>query len=154
MLKLRLLATADIPVIHDWPPYPPEFEGLDYALRSNGWLAEFQGKPDTWVYVAQHENEIIAFSSLAKTGTTAAEFRIALRADKIGQGMGKTITCMTLHEGFSSIGLSRIHLIVRKNNFRAMRLYQKIGFRVCAECDKMAAGRLVSFFEMTISRPT
>ena len=88
MIKLRIMEEADIITIKNWPPYLPEFEELDYALRSNGWLDEHRGKPDTRLYVAELDGEVIAFTLLSGTSATEAEFRIALRADKIGQGLG------------------------------------------------------------------
>ncbi|MBA3015461.1 MAG: hypothetical protein KKD63_05400 [Proteobacteria bacterium] len=48
MIKLRSLVIDDMDAIKRWPPYPPEFGDLDYALRANGWLTEYWNKPDTW----------------------------------------------------------------------------------------------------------
>lgn len=56
MIKLRPLAADDVAAIQNWPPYPPDFEDLDYALRSNGWLAEHQNKPDA-VSILQNSME-------------------------------------------------------------------------------------------------
>jgi diamine N-acetyltransferase len=153
VIKLRTLKTADLANIQNWPPYPPEFADLDYALRGNGWLAELQGRTDTWLYIAEQEHDAVGFSILTKTGQLEAEFRIALRADKIGLGIGKTITLMTMNEGFSRIGLSSIHLIARKNNPRAIGLYKRVGFSVCGECLKNIDDKPVSIIEMTISGP-
>jgi diamine N-acetyltransferase len=138
MIKMRPMKASDVATIQSWPPYPPEFEELDYALRKGGWLDEHRNKPDAWLYVAEQAEEVIAFSLLCKTSSTEAEFRIALRAGEIGQGLGKTLTEMTLEKGFAEIKLSRIHLIVRKNNPRAIGLYQSLGFTGCAECKRQA----------------
>ena len=151
MIKLRMLEAADLATIQNWPSYPPEFEDLDYALRSNGWLAKFSDQPDTWIYIAEQEREIIAFSILSKTNKSDAEFRIALRPDKIGLGIGNTIVSMTLHAGFTEIGLSRIHLVVRKNNARAIGLYKRIGFIKYGDCVQNVNGKLVNFYAMDIS---
>jgi diamine N-acetyltransferase len=154
MIKLRMLEAADLATIQNWPSYPPEFEDLDYALRSNGWLAKFRDQPDTWIYIAEQEREIIAFSILSKTNKSEAEIRIALRPDKIGLGIGNTIASMTLHAGFTEIGLSRIYLVVRKNNPRAIGLYKRIGFTECGNCVQNVNGKLVNFYAMDISRMT
>jgi RimJ/RimL family protein N-acetyltransferase len=151
MIKLRTLNAADVATIQNWPPYPPEFEDLDYALRSNGWLAEYRDRPDTWIYIAEQAGEIIAFTTLARTGDTEAEFRIALRADTLGQGLGETITVMTLAKGFSELKLACIHLIARKNNPRAIRLYQRLGFTEHGECMMNINGKQVDFLHMEIA---
>lgn len=124
---------------------------MDYALRTKGWLAEYRNKLNTRIYVADVAGEIIAFTILAKTGEAEAEFRIALRADKLGQGLGRTITTMTLAKGFAELNLACIRLIVRKNNSRAIRLYQRIGFVEFGECLKNVNGKQVCFLEMAIS---
>ena len=136
--------------ITGWPPYPPEFEDLDYALRSNGWLAEYPSKPDTWCFVVEQSGELIAFTILSKTGEAEAEFRIALRADMTGHGLGGAITTMTLAKGFTEIGLSRIHLIVRKNNPKAIRLYTRLGFAEQGECIKNINGKRAHFLIMEL----
>lgn len=150
MLELRAIEAIDVAVIQNWPPYPSEFEDLDYALRSNGWLDEHRGKPDTWLYVAEQAGEVIAFTLLSKTSAIEAEFRIALRADKIGQGLGSTLTAMTLEKRFSEIQLARIHLIVRKNNPRAIGLYKSLGFTECGECMLHVNSKEVNFLKMEI----
>ena len=84
------------------------------------------------------------------TAPTEAEFRIALRGDKAGQGLGRIITDNTLAIGFNEIGLERIHLIVRKNNPRAIGLYRKIKFVSCGECRKTVNNKPAAFLMMSI----
>jgi len=152
MMKLRLIETTDVAVIQNWASYPPEFKDLDYALRSNGWLKEYQKKPDTQIYIALMDDEIVAFTILSKTAEGEAEFRIVLSADKIGKGLGRTITSMTLAKGFFEIELSLVHLIVRKNNPRAIRLYKRLGFMERSECLKKVNNKQVNFLIMDITR--
>lgn len=152
MIQLRTLVPDDIDPIRNWPPYPPEFSELDYALRRNGWLAEYRDKPDTWCFAAEQAGDLIAFTILSKTEEDAAEFRIALRADRTGQGLGNAITTLTLAKGFSEMALSRIHLIVRKNNPRAIRLYTRLGFREQGECLKSVNGKQTNFLKMELRK--
>lgn len=152
MIELRVIEAADVTVIQNWASYPPEFEDLDYALRDNGWLAEYWNKADTWVCVAEQAGEIVAFTILSKTDEAEAEFRIALRVDKIGQGLGGAITSMTLAKGFVEIKLACIHLVVRRNNPRAIRLYKRAGFTESGECLKHVNVKQVNFLTMVISR--
>jgi hypothetical protein len=46
-MDLRPLSSADANNIKEWPKYPEEFERLDYALRSGGWLDTFPESPAT-----------------------------------------------------------------------------------------------------------
>lgn len=146
---LRELQDADVAEIRQWPVYQGDMLPLDYALRSQGWLDTLRNQPGVTTLVAVVANELIGFTLLMRTGA-AAEFRIALRADKIGQGWGKTIATLTLQRGWTVLGLSRVHLIVRKRNSRAIGLYQRLGFTVCGKCRRAIQGLLVDFLEMVI----
>lgn len=128
-----------------WPAYPEEFRELDYALRENGWLDEFMGKENAWIYVAERDQVPIALSLLAMGEESEAEFRIALHADYLGKGLGRVIARRTLELGFHVHGLRRIHLIVRKNNHRARKLYESMGFQPSGSCMKVVDGCRVEF---------
>ncbi len=154
MLILSELRENDISAIKQWPPYPPEFDELDYALREGGWLDEFRGKPGTVYYTAKEGSDRVGFTLLSKTGENEAEFRIALRADKFGQGLGGIITTLTLQKGFEELGLERIHLIVRKSNPRAKKLYERLGFALTGEVTKEVHGKIVDFYTMDLHCPS
>ena len=98
----------------------------------------------------EETGNLIAFTILATTAPGEAEFRIALRADKIGQGLGKVITIDTLAKGFDEWGLVHIHLIVRKNNRRAIELYQRLGFTHQGECRKTVNNQPTDFLLMDL----
>lgn len=149
---IRPLVGSDAAAIESWPAYPPEFEELDYALRNDGWLAEFDGRPDTWLYAAEQAGELVGFTILSMTAPGEAEFRIALRADKLGQGLGRSISIGTLTKGFGECGLARIHLVVRKNNRRAIELYRRLGFTHRGECRMSINNRPTDFFLMDLQR--
>jgi diamine N-acetyltransferase len=152
VIRLRELTDSDSAQIRRWPPYPGDMEQMDYALREKGWLEEFLQKPDASCYAVVDDGDLIGFTILAKTGETDAEFRIALRSDKTGLGLGKGITCLTLRKGFKDSGLYRIHLIVRKNNVRGIKVYQRLGFVDRGECRKEIQGTPVDFWLMDICR--
>ena len=150
VILLRNLLSDDISIISDWPSYQPCFKELDYALRKRGWLSEYFGKPDTKCYAAEHSGELIGFAILSKTSETEAEFRIALKPDKTGSGYGRIITLMVFNDGFINMKINRIHLIVRKNNLMAIRLYKSIGFAERGKCIKEINGKHTAFLIMDI----
>jgi len=152
MISLRELSDSDVALIRQWPAYPGDMEQMDYALREDGWLDELRAKEGVAVYAATDGDELIGFTILAGTGALEAEFRIALRADKTGLGLGETISSLTLQKGFEGRGLSRIRLIVRKNNTRGISLYRRLGFVECGECRKEIRGAWVEFLKMDIEK--
>lgn len=152
MVNMRRLNEADVAHIRSWPPYPGDMAQMDYALRAGGWLDEFRDKPDMFFYVANDDNYLVGFSLLHRTGDREAEFRIALRPDRTGKGLGAAFTLQTLKIGFADHGLARIHLIVRKNNPRGIRLYRRLGFSNRGECWQDIHGETVEFWLMEIGR--
>lgn len=152
MIKLRPITIDDIKAIKGWPPYIAEFEALDYALRENGWLDEYISKPETWIYVAEQEEQIIGFTLLSTTGSKEAEFRIAIHPQFIGKGIGKKITTETLKIGFIELNLIRIHLIVRTGNLQAQNLYVKQGFIKTGKSSHKIMGNKIDFINMELHR--
>ncbi|HEY6871395.1 MAG TPA: isochorismatase family protein [Geobacteraceae bacterium] len=152
MPRLRELREGDVAQIRGWPPYPGDMAQMDYALREKGWLEEFRSTPDTFLYAVEDGGELIGFTILLKTGAAEAEFRIALRPDKTGLGIGERATFQTLRIGFEEHRLTRIHLIVRKNNRRGIGLYRRAGFVDRGECRREIQGVAVDFRLMEIGR--
>jgi hypothetical protein len=54
MIELRPLRADDVAEIKKWPRYSGGFEQMDYAVRDNGWIDEFRGKPDARIYAAYY----------------------------------------------------------------------------------------------------
>jgi len=152
MITLRLLTDADVPEIKSWPAYPPEFAGLDYSLRDGGWLDMYRNDPHNGIFVAADECGIVGFSLLLRDHDGPPELLVALRPDRIGGGLGKTVVRLTLAEGFSRGGTGRIRLIVRKNNLRAQALYDSLHFVRTGELTREVQGVPVEFFAMEITR--
>ena len=151
MLTLRNLRPYEIAVIKSWPHYPPEFSDLDYALRDDGWLDHYPAGIATVILAAEDQTGLIGFSILSREEGKCPEFRIALHPEKTGKGLGKELTLLTLAHGFSVLGFTCIRLIVRKNNYRAQKLYNELLFRYAGECIEAVKGKPVEFFRMEIS---
>lgn len=150
--KLRPIRPEDIAEIKNWPPYGNGFEQMDYALRDNGWLDEFRDKPGAWMYAVESGSRMIGFSLLSAPAGKEAEFRIALHPDWTGKGLGKEVTLATLSLGFRSLNLAGIHLIVRKNNPRASKVYSSIGFVTTGESIHAIQGKDTQFIDMDMTR--
>lgn len=151
MIKLRPISNEDISEIKKWPPYQDGFEQMDYALRDNGWLDEFRNKPDAWIYAAEEEGRLAGFSLIAIAAEGEAEFRIALHPRLTGKGIGRQVMLAILQEGFERHKLNKVHLIVRKNNPRAAKLYESVGFRKTGECIHVILGKQIEFVDMDMS---
>lgn len=152
MIQLRPITIEDIAEIKKWPSYRNGFKQMDYALRNGGWLDEFWNRSDSWIFITEFNNAIIGFSLLSLTANKEAEFRIAIHPDWLGKGLGKQVTLATLEKGFGQLTLEKIHLIVRKNNPRASKLYKSLGFSKTGESIHAIHGRRIEFIDMLITK--
>jgi len=152
MFTLRPLRPDDISLIKSWPPYPEEFSELDYSLRNDGWLDHYGPGSGSEILVGEDEGVLVGFSILTRDNGRCPEFRIALHPEKLGRGYGSALTRRTLAHGFSLQDYSCIRLIVRRNNLRAQKLYERLGFRRTGECVEEVQGKPVAFYRMEISR--
>jgi RimJ/RimL family protein N-acetyltransferase len=152
MIELRLIRSDDISEINSWPEYVNEFAQMDYAVREHGWIDEFRSNAKTRIYVADLDNRVIGFSLLNIASEGEAEFRIAMHPGLTGKGLGKEVTLITLKTGFRQLKLDKIHLIVRKNNYRAGKLYERLGFIFTGESVHVIQGKQIEFNDMTITK--
>jgi RimJ/RimL family protein N-acetyltransferase len=152
MIKLRPITAEDAAEVKKWPPYTEGFEMMDYALRDDGWLDEYGKRQLTWIYKAELNGQAVGFSLLSTTAEGEAELRIAVHPRRIGRGLGRAIAVATIREGFHRMNLTRIHLIVRKENPVALKLYEKLGFMKSGESTRTIQGKIVEFITMHMSR--
>src|SRR5262249_61445995 len=86
-VRLAPLSAQDKETVRCWPAYPSEYKDLDYALRDKGWLELFPAGPKNHRFAAWLNDEIVGFTILTETGQREAEFYIALRPERLGQGL-------------------------------------------------------------------
>jgi len=152
MIDLRPIAKEDVKEIKNWPPYSNGFAQMDYALREHGWIDEFINRPKTFIYIAELDTQIVGFSLLSIMAEGAAEFRLAIHPFWTGKGVGRKVTFAILKAGFQLLHLDRIFLIVRKNNHRATKLYESVGFVLTGESVHMIQGKYIDFDDMVITK--
>ncbi len=153
-MRISPLTADDARTILAWPPYPSEFDALDYALREHGWLNQFPEIAGNHRYGGWINGELVGFSILTQTAPGEAEFYIALNPHKIGHGFGKELTRKILAKGFQDLGFERIHLKVRSWHSRGIHLYEQVGFCKVGEVEMEIMGKKDRFIVMEIRNHT
>jgi len=144
-IKLRALTSSDILLTLAWNnqddikqlyaghPFPVNLEmetdWYEKVLRSNF---------PTTVFGIEliEEKKLIGITVLKNISLLhrKAEFAIFIGdMNERGKGYSKDATLKTLSFGFNQLGLNRIYLYVLKNNESAIKLYNKIGFKLEGE---------------------
>lgn len=135
MVTLRPIGAGDIPILRAWDGDPeiialmgrrfdnqtPEdwFRNSQKGRESRAWMIESDGQPVGELELAQIN---------WRSGT--AEIRICIGERAYwGKGLGTEALIHLLNHAFAGMNLKSIYLRVFATNLRALRLYQRLGFR-------------------------
>lgn len=135
LVVLRPVCVTDLPIMQAWDDDPaiialvgrrfadqtPEewFRWLRQQRTCRAWIMEAGGRPVGEVELAQINY---------RNGT--AEIRICIgEKDCWGRGLGSDAMVHSLHYAFETLNLKSIYLRVFATNTRAIRLYERLGFR-------------------------
>jgi RimJ/RimL family protein N-acetyltransferase len=151
-ISLETLTTRDQQEVEQWPPYPPQFMALDYALRpGTGWLDIFPDSKTNHRLAARLNGQLVGFSILSETAPQEAEFYVAIHPERLHCGFGTELTRLTKERGFDQLDLHRIWLKVRTWHEAGIRVYERVGFRTFdKEVEEIAGGRKDRFRKMQI----
>ena len=107
---------------------------LDDLLNPNGWFQDdLKNEKSRLFAIRPHADDtFIGISAIAGLNifTHCAEIGINLaHPDYRGKGYGHEVMLLTMRYGFEQFNLNRINLRVMGYNTRAIRLYEKLGFK-------------------------
>lgn len=136
-MYIRELQEKDAPFMLEWmhDKNLVEFLANDFQKMSiEDCLAFIQNShtQDGFIHraVCNEQDEYLGTVSLknvdVKNGN--AEYAIAMRSAALGTGASKAGTEAILQIAFDEMGLNRVYLNVLKDNMRANRFYEKMGF--------------------------
>lgn len=105
----------------------------DATARHNWVDSLFKGAEN---FVAWKEDKIIGHCALLPDLDKGdGEYIIFVNQNARRKGVGTELTAMALQRA-RELGLNNIWLTVESYNFRAIKLYRKVGFQFCDQCDQ------------------
>ena len=136
MTKLRKLKQSDAPLMLEWM----HDEDVVHFMK-----ADFQHKTlndcERFIKSAQEDTKNIHLAatddndtylgtvSLKNIDNESAEFAITMRKTAMGKGCAAEAMKQIIDKGFNELGLEYIYWYVRPENKRAVRFYDKNGYR-------------------------
>lgn len=137
---LRELSRSDLKSINKWRNDPAVVASLGTPFRyinietDEEWFSAYQCDRSHQVRLAIANNEDlpIGLVNLVQIDWHArnAEFSMQIGDQSYwGKGIGKWATNTMVRHGFHNLNLHRIYLTVLPENEKAVRIYQKVGFR-------------------------
>lgn len=99
----------------------------------DSWFAAVRQGDDTLIYAIREDGALVGTCQLLVDGVEA-ELRIRIGVESAqGRGIGTVAVTELVRQGFADLGLERIWLQVFDVNARAIRAYEKAGFRTVRE---------------------
>jgi len=90
------------------------------------WVDSLQEKSDA--LLAWHEGKVVAHTILCPMKAGSVEFTIFVHQDYREEGLGTALSRLTL-EWAAQMGYAKAYLTTEISNFRALRLFRKLGFQ-------------------------
>jgi RimJ/RimL family protein N-acetyltransferase len=123
-IQLREITQDDIPKINAWRNNP---EVIDFL--GCGFLYSRDRNVRLSILIDDQFIGNAYLTSIHPTHRTA-EFSIVISDKRYwSQGIGAEVTQRILHHAFQDLNLNRVYLYVLDDNDRAIKLYEKMGFR-------------------------
>jgi len=95
----------------------------------DAWFASIRARDDVAIYAIREDGALVGTCQLIMEGAEAElRIRIGVRSAQ-GRGIGTFAVAELVRRGFQELGLERIWLQVFAVNARAIRAYEKAGFR-------------------------
>ncbi len=134
-MKLRELKAADAERMLEWMRNPSVVEKLRSNFASKtiedclGFIAGSISDNSVNYAVTGDDDLYMGTVSLKDIKDGAAEFAIVMHPDAFGKGYGSYAMKAVIEKGFRELGLNCIYWCVDPENVRAVRFYDKNGYR-------------------------
>ncbi|MFE2298652.1 GNAT family N-acetyltransferase [Streptomyces sp. NPDC059445] len=161
MVELSPFTLADAGVVAAWISGPAELAnwagpGFTWPLDDMQ-LAAYVAEPGRWTWTGVGaDGRLVGHASLrlAADGMSARLGRVLVAPDARGQGYGSALLTLVLTFGFARLGLERVELGVFSHNDSAVRLYERLGFRLAKvlPATDQGNGQSSSALEMSLAR--
>ncbi len=146
-MELRELAVKDAPLMLEWMHDASVVENLKKDFREKtledcvAFIMEANSDPENRHFaIVNDENEYMGTVSLKHIKERSAEFGIVVRTCAMGKGFSSFGMQKIIDYGFSVCGLNLIYWCVDRDNQRAIRFYDKLGFLRTANAPAQARG--------------
>jgi lipopolysaccharide/colanic/teichoic acid biosynthesis glycosyltransferase/RimJ/RimL family protein N-acetyltransferase len=137
-VRLRRLRSSDLETRVSWIARSETRRHMQWpenlTLESTRqWFHAATRDPSRIDLAAERGGVVVAMAGLRKTGPRSAEFYVFVDPSRHGEGLGRSVTGLTLNYAWQTLDLDAVTLTVARENKSAVRIYDAIGFSVTSE---------------------
>lgn len=146
-MNLRPLNLKDAPFMLEWMHEPSVTEGLQTDFMSktiedceNFIQASLTDTKNLHLAIVDDNDEYLGTVSLKHIEDNTAEFAITIRKCAMGKGISKGAMIAMISKGLDELGLNSVYWCVSPDNARAVRFYDKNGYKRISADQLVIAG--------------
>lgn len=146
-MKLRKLMSKDAPLMLEWMHNPDVVKDLQANFKEKtiddcNLFIENSLIDDRNIHLAivDDSDEYLGTVSLKNIEAESAEFAITIRSCAMGKGISKLAMEQIIDLGFNDFGLNTIYWCVSPDNVRAVKFYDKNGYKRIDPSDLTISG--------------
>lgn len=158
-LKLRPVVYSDLEQVRNWRNQESikrwfNNQEIISAKEEEKWFEKYLQTPDDIMFIVEWEDckvGTVALYHINNKSRTAEFGRLMIGEDWArGLGLGKQITQTVCEFGFEVLGLNMIRLEVFKDNLRAIKIYEALGFVL----EKKGHSKEGKLYQMSLTKPS
>ena len=134
-MRLRRLEMKDVPFMLLWMHdtntslfFRTDFSSMTEEDCEHFITSSWNSKDSLHLAIASDEDEYMGTVSLKRIENSNAEFAISVRAEAMGRGYSWFGMEEMINKAFEELGLEAVYWCVSRDNFRAVRFYDKHNF--------------------------
>lgn len=133
-MKLRNAQSADAAMLFDWAN-DPDVRRMAFGSDTIDWhshMAWFESRlrdPGSRIYVAEVDDDPVGQIRFDVMNQSAVEVDIHMRPGFKGKNLGTEIIIRGVARVFSELPIKTVHAVIKEENKRSLRAFEKAGFR-------------------------
>jgi len=136
-MKIRKLEQKDLTTRVDWMNNPKVYQSMHFDVpvlleNTERWFESVQKNPNRVDVVFEEDGQLVAMGGLTGINreTDKAELYVFVNPELQTSGLGTKAVKLLCKYGFEEMSLNKIYLETNENNYPAIRVYQKCGFKL------------------------
>lgn len=160
LIKLRPLTSDDIEIVRNWRNQESIRQGfIDQSTiepwQQEKWFVKYTNDDCDLMFIIEYFNHTqykpvgtVALYKINRTNNSC-EFGRLMIGERVAKGLGRVATAVIVEFAIRQLSMESISLQVLKNNSRAIKIYEDVGFEIYGE----SVSNGIALYNMVYRKP-